>query len=60
MLKSIKSTSIFSTGNSYRNLNISTVNLNKCIILLHDSNNHYFWMNQHLSLNKELLKFLEE
>jgi hypothetical protein len=70
MLKSIKSTLILSTGNSFRSLNISSVNLNKCVILLRDSNNHYFWVNKQknidldvdkdLYLNKELINLLKE
>jgi hypothetical protein len=70
MLKSIKSTLILSTGNSFRSLNISNINLNKCVISLRDSNNHYFWVGKQknvdlnvdkdLYLNKELTSLLKE
>ena len=70
MLKSIKSNLIFSTGNSFHYLNISTINLNKCIILLRDANNHVLWTKKqkdvHLNntedlyLSKELKNLLEK
>jgi hypothetical protein len=70
MLKSIKSTLILSIGNSFRSLNISNINLNKCIISLRDFNNHSFWLKKHKNidlnfekdvyLNKELINLLKE
>ena len=69
MLKSIKFILVLSTGNSFCNLNISTINLNKSIISLRDSNNHDFWVkkkkyidlniDKDLYLNKELIDLLK-
>jgi hypothetical protein len=53
MLKSIKSTLILSTGNSFRSLGISSINLNKCVLSSNDSYNHPFWAKKQKNLDLE-------
>jgi hypothetical protein len=70
MLKSIKSTLILSTGNSFKSLAISNINLNKCRLSARDSYNHAFWAKKQedmdlsfdkgIYLNSELIILLKE